>query len=94
MLSDTDQSGPFQILDRIRSWVGVKYNANSVPYTKPGSLADLVTCIYCNSIWIPIPFIILWFINHTLTIIVSLPFAFSAIAIFMQEWINGRSKMG
>lgn len=94
MLSDTDQSGPWQILDRIRKGAGVQYSENSVPYTKPGSLADMITCVYCNSIWIAIMFYILWNVNQTLTIIVSTPLALSAVAIFLQEWLNGRSKMG
>lgn len=94
MLSDTDQSGPWQILDRIRKRAGLKYNENSVPYANPGSLADMLTCVYCNSIWIGILFFILWNANQTLTIIVSIPLALSATAIFLQEFLNGRSKMG
>lgn len=94
MLSDTDQSGPWQILDKFRKRVGLQYNQYSEPYAKPGSLADMITCVYCNSIWIAIGFYILWNVNQTLTIIVSTPLALSAVAIFLQEFINGRSKMG
>lgn len=94
MLSDIDQSGPWQILDKIRRRAGLKYNENSIPYANPGSLADMLTCIYCNSVWIAIFFYILWNVNQTLTIIVSIPLALSAVAIFLQEWVNGRGKMG
>lgn len=94
MISDIDQAGPFGVLDWIRLKIGVKFDTYSVPFTERGSLADLMMCIYCNSLWIGVVFLILILINQTLTIIVSLPFALSAVAIILQEFINGRSKMG
>jgi hypothetical protein len=92
MLADTDQEGLFNSLDWIRHKVGVTYKTEpwngiyNVPYGEPGSIAAGVLCVYCNSIWLGILFAILWFVNQKVTIIVSLPFALSAMAILIEEW--------
>ncbi len=90
LLSDTGQSGPFEILSKIRSYFGVKFDEQSQPYAKPGSMGDMLICTYCNSIWIGILFTVGLVLNTELTTIFSLPFALSAIAILIQEWLDGR----
>jgi hypothetical protein len=94
LLADTDQEGLFNSLDWIRAKVGVtrrdypSYGEYNVHYGKPGTIAAGILCVYCDSIWFGILFTVLWFINHEVTIIVSLPFALSAVAIFIQKGIE------
>jgi len=91
MLSDTNQSGLYGTLDWLRSIVGVKYDANSIPFGKYGSIASGILCLLCCSVWLGFLFTILWCINQKLTILVSLPFALSAVAILIEDWrTNGR----
>jgi hypothetical protein len=90
MLADTDQSGPFSILDKIRKWVGVTYDEYSNKVVKPGSLADMLTCVYCNSIWVGFIFVLGWIFVQDLTIFVSTMLSFSSIAIFIQEILNAK----
>lgn len=85
MLSDTSQSGPFGALDWIRHISGVKHDEHSVPYAGKGSIAEMLLCVYCNSIWIGIFFTVAFLVNQIVTIILSLPLALSAVAIFLEE---------
>lgn len=88
MLADTDQSGPFGILDKIRARAGVKFDERSNKVVKPGSLADMLTCVFCNSIWVALIFVMMYAFVETLTIFVSTVLALSAVAIFIQKGID------
>lgn len=92
MLSDYEQVGPFDILHKIRIRTGMYYDQWSQPMYKSGSFADMMSCVYCNSIWLGIVFTILWLVNQEVTIIVSLPFALSAMAIIIEEWKNSHAN--
>jgi hypothetical protein len=86
MLADTDQSGPLGILNWIRMKVGIKYDYYSEPEFKPGSIAAGILCVQCSSLWFGILFAILLIVNYKVTFFASLPFALSAVAIFMEGW--------
>lgn len=90
MLADYEQSGPFGILDKLRMWAGVRFDEHSMPITKPGSLAQLIICVYCNSIWVGLLFTLGCIVSIKVTTFVGMPFALSAVAIIVQEHINGK----
>jgi len=54
ILSDDRISGPLNVLTRIRRKAGVKYDDTNFPTYLSGSLADMIMCPYCNSLWIGI----------------------------------------
>ena len=85
MLADTEQSGPFGMLDWIRMKAGVKYDQFSDPVYKRGSIASGILCLVCSSTWFGILFTILLICNQKVTFFVSLPFALSAMAMFIQQ---------
>jgi hypothetical protein len=92
MLADTEQSGLFNSLDWIRRKAGVKFNPDGTFYAKSGSIGDGLTCVLCNSIWLGILFALLLIVNQEVTFFVSLPFALSALAIFIQKgFSNGNN---
>jgi hypothetical protein len=86
MLADTDQSGPGELMDWFRGVIGVKYADTNVPYWKPGSLAALVMCADCSSVWMGALAIVAFTLAPMLTIFVSLPFALSAVAMLLETW--------
>lgn len=88
MLADTDQSGPFELLDRLRALCGVRYSPESVAYAKHGSLGSMLLCVDCNSVWIGLAATVGYLINPGVTVIVSLPFALSALAKIIETLIN------
>ena len=85
MLADTDQSGPFELLDWLRGMAGVKYADSNVPYWKPGSLAALIMCVDCSSVWLGMLGVVAFAVAPMLTIFVSLPFALSAVAMLWRR---------
>lgn len=91
MLADADQSGPGELLDWFRGLVGVKYTDTNVPYWKPGSLAGLVMCVDCSSVWLGMLGVLAFAVTPMLTIIVSLPFALSAVAMLLETWWRNKN---
>lgn len=59
LLAKDSLYGPFSILHKIRELVGVEWE-NGWPRTEPGSLADLIMCPYCNSVWVGIVIVALY----------------------------------
>jgi hypothetical protein len=88
MLADTDQSGPFELLDRARAWAGVRYASDNTPYWKSRTLASGLMCVRCSSMWFGILATVCFIINTPVTIFVSLPFALSAVAFLVQEFVK------
>mgnify|MGYP001134398697 FL=1 len=86
MLADTDQSGPFELLDWLRARVGVKYADTNVPYWKHGSLANLVMCCDCSSVWLGIIATLAFVLLPEVTFFVSLPFALSGATMLLETW--------
>ena len=52
VLSNDLIAGPANILTTLREKMGLRYNELGVPEYDPGSLADMIMCSYCSSIWI------------------------------------------
>ena len=77
MLYDVSESGPFDILNYIRYWVGVYED-------DPGQLAEAVTCPYCISVWVGALFAAIS-LNDRLFRIIAWPFAASAVVVILHE---------
>lgn len=82
------EEGPAHLFERLRVWVGVRYDAQSQPYPAT-NLAEGLTCLWCNSVWVgalwgwlalALPGPALW---------LALPFALSALAILVEEVQSG-----
>jgi len=89
MLADVEQGGPFDILTKLRMLTGMYYNDRSEPQFKDGSLAQLLSCVYCNSVWIGLLFTMALVCSIRATTIVSLPFALSGVAIIIEKQLLG-----
>lgn len=83
MLADTDEQGPYGILDWIRYYAGVRYDAYSNPVPS-GELSKMLLCIWCNSAWIGLAFTILYAINKTAFRYIATPFAASGGAVALE----------
>lgn len=84
MLSDTNQSGPFGILDKLRLAAGVRYDQLSVPYGTNG-LSEGMLCIFCNSVWFGTGWMVLFLLDPIFAFYMALPFALSAAAILVEK---------
>jgi len=87
MLSDIDQEGLFNSLDWIRRKAGVAWGLQGA-YGKSGSIASGLLCPYCSSVWFGTVFTLLFLCNQRVTFFVTLPFAISTVAIFINAIHN------
>ncbi len=87
MLADPEQVGPFEILSRIRTLAGMRYDLYSKPYAST-NFAKGMMCVYCNSIWIGGLFLGLFIASSIVAFYVALPFALSAAAIWIEEHVK------
>ena len=84
LLTNEDEHGPYEILDKARWFVGIVYDTEGFPYAT-NEIAKLFMCVWCISIWIGIiQAIMLWLIPDYTTWL-FMPFAFSAGAIIIEE---------
>lgn len=84
-----DELGPFEMFDRIRYRLGVRYNDKNIPYAR-NELAELFTCIWCMSVWIGLLIAILYVTIPHYTTVLLMPFALSAGAIIIKWLLSNR----
>jgi hypothetical protein len=79
-----NEAGPFDMMTKLRNFVGIRYNEYSEMYTTNTS-ADLFTCVWCMSVWVSVLLVALLFLQEQISAFVNLVFAASAIAIMIDE---------
>lgn len=85
MLSDVELGGPWQILDRLRHFVGVEFDERSMPYGR-NVLAQAMLCQYCNSFWIGLTVTLLYFFTGDVIVWLLSPFSFHGIVAIIADW--------
>ena len=77
------EQGPGKLLHKIRDWAGVyELGDNDEPIT---SFGKLFSCVWCMSVWVGTALAV---IVITPCWVLTIPFALSAIAVTIQEWVN------
>ena len=84
-----NEHGPFDVFDKIRHFLGVKYNEESKPYGT-SFFSKLFSCVWCLSVWVGLFLAGVYFISNDLAFWMSLPFALSAVAVIIEETIDGK----
>jgi len=80
-----NEAGPFDVFVKIREVFGIKHK-DGVPYEYPDTFfAQLLSCIWCTSIWVAIFLTLFWAVYPSALFVASLPFAISAGAIFFEK---------
>ena len=80
-----NETGPYQMFERFRYRIGVRYNEASMAYGQ-NEFAKLFTCVYCVSIFVFIAAAVLYYFQPGLSFWLSLPLALSAVACLMSEY--------
>ena len=79
-----DEPGPFRMFVKIRELVGITHDADdNVEMIPGGFLPGILSCIWCNSIWVGLFWTIMYWIPYS--IYLALPFALSAVAILLAK---------
>lgn len=88
-----NESGPFNIFMKIREWTGIQHDDSGYPFMIPDNFfAQLLSCIWCASIWISFFFTILWLAYPDLSLKIAVVFAFSGGAILFDRLLNHYGK--
>lgn len=82
LFADTRETGPGNILPKLRYWAGVRYDEKSKPYGTNG-LAEAMLCPSCGSIWLGILITAFYLLSPNITPFILLPFALSEMAILL-----------
>lgn len=77
------EHGPYDILDRIRYILGVRYNELNHP-VGTNMPSNMILCVYCNTVWIGILFTGLYLLLGYVFILICLPLAISAGALLID----------
>ncbi len=83
MLASPDETGPFDVLGRLRYLVGVRFDKGQPHGTN--ELASGLLCIWCNSVWIGLAWTTIYWLIPAYTTLLALPFALSGGAIIIGE---------
>jgi hypothetical protein len=78
------ESGPFGIIDKIRYLIGVRYNEANIAYGK-NVFADLLTCVWCTSVWIAALLVLLMVLCKDAALIIIAIFSTSAAAMVLDK---------
>ena len=83
------EKGPFNMFVWIREMVGIQHDENNYPYLFPDNvLADLLSCVWCTSMWAGLFWFLLYLITPLLAIKIATVFAFSTVAIIVDKWVG------
>jgi len=89
LVVDDSEDGPFDILPKIRYWLGIRYDDRGRMMSVDGpllyrELGRAVSCMWCLSIWVGI---FLSFIPSEIRIILW-PFAISAGVLLVNKFVK------
>jgi hypothetical protein len=80
------EAGPFRIFEKIRILSGIKHDGDgSVFYIPPRFFAELLSCVWCVSIWVGTAWYLFWLLTPTFCVAIAIPFALSAVAILLDK---------
>jgi hypothetical protein len=80
-----NEDGPFEVFAKFRDFSGVRYDSFSKPYGK-NQFANLITCVWCTSVWVGLLLATGYFLAPTVTIWVSVPLGLSSLAVIIEEF--------
>ena len=83
------ERGPFDLFLKLRKRVGIQHDNSGNPVGIPdGFLPGVFSCVWCASVWIGFFFATIWVVSPEWSLKFSVPFALSAVAIFVDSWIE------
>lgn len=91
----TSEVGPARILERFRSWAGVVVDrlddGTEEVIVSPGTLADLVTCQWCATVWLGMAVSLIYAVSPRICWVTAMPFFLSAIALGYDKLLSQSS---
>lgn len=91
MLANEWEAGPAGLLTKLRERAGLVYTESGTAVAPAGSLADGLTCVYCNSPWIGAVFVLVYWLASSAgwqAGLLFLPLALSAVVTLFDQVLN------
>lgn len=82
-----EEEGPWDIFCKMRHALGVRYDAHSQAYGL-NVVGKALCCVWCTSVWVGTAGALCLLLAPTLTVMLSLPLAFSAMAILLNSVVS------
>lgn len=86
----SDEDGPGLIFEKMRRKIGIDYDDNTGQRYGKNVIAKQVMCVWCLSLYVGAVWVILYLNMPEIIKIVTMPFAFSTITV----WIDKRVWLG
>lgn len=83
------EEGPAHIFRTIRELTGIVHSDTEVAIIPDRFLAQVISCVWCLSLWVGAFWTVFWLVSPEWSLKVAVPFAFSAVAIIVDKWVNG-----
>lgn len=84
----SEEKGPFDIFFKMRKMSGIKHDENDKVFIIPHKFfAELLSCVWCTSVWAGIFWALLWFCSPSVSVAIALPFSLSALAIIVNRFL-------
>lgn len=80
-----DEAGPFDVFERLRVFVGIKYDQKNEPFAT-NEIAKQFMCIWCMSLLVSI-FIVVFYMCSNTVIYFLLPFALSSVGMLADKML-------
>lgn len=74
-----EEEGPFEILEKLRHRLGVRWDETSTHVHGQNELATTLTCLWCTSLWAALAWAIFWLLAPRIAFVVALPLALTAL---------------
>jgi hypothetical protein len=92
LLSDPTEVGPWDILLRLRYWLGWRWDEfGGLHFDASGvrrQVAIAISCMKCVSVWIGVMLLAIQLISPHLALVISAPFALSGITMIIEEALD------
>ena len=99
-----EEEGPFGIFVKLRhamgeyyddySEVNIKAKGDRWYHTLLYECLDQMTCIWCSTVWVGLLWLLAWFLWPHIAFYVSVPFALSTVAIYINaRGVRARKRM-
>lgn len=85
------EDGPGNIFFHLREWAGITHDGDRHVLTVPDRfLPNLLSCVWCTSVWVASGWVFLWLLLPKVAIILAAVFALSAMAITLDRFLTGQ----
>ena len=83
------EDGPWFIFRRLRGATGIVHDENGAVLMVPdGFLAQLLSCVWCASVWVSATWVGLIVLQPKIMGVISAILALSTVAIMVEKWVR------